>query len=88
MAVRGNAVVFLSCFLEGIHVDHSHVEVAQLMQELMVDLSGYRVPLRHREFRRDRNVDLRPQPVPQPPRPHLRHVLDSWDVPRRMPDLL
>src|SRR5829696_7695953 len=36
-----DAVVLLPGFLDRIHVDHGHVEIAQLVQEPMINLSGY-----------------------------------------------
>jgi hypothetical protein len=44
-------------------MDNGRVEVAQLVQEPMVDFPGYRVPFGYREIRGDRNIDLCPQPV-------------------------
>ena len=88
MPMGSDAVVLLPSFLAGIHVDYNHVEVAQLMQELVVDLPGYRVPLRHRELRRHGNVDLSTQPVPQPPRPYFRHIFHPRNMSRRVANLL
>jgi len=39
-----DAVVLLPGFLNGIHVDHGQVEIAQLVQESVINLSGYRMP--------------------------------------------
>ena len=58
MGVGCRAVVLFSGLLQRVHVDHGHVEVAQLMQEPMVDLSGYGVSFCYREIWRDRNVNL------------------------------
>ena len=47
MPMGSNAVVLLPCLLEGIHVHHSHLEVAKLVEEPVVDLPGDIMPLRH-----------------------------------------
>ena len=44
MRMDADAVVFLSSFLDRIHVDQGQVEIAQLVQEPMINLSGYRMP--------------------------------------------
>ena len=88
VAVGGDAVVLLARFLHGVYVDHGFVEVDELVQEMVVDLPGYRVPLRYGQLRRDRYVDLGTQPVPEPARPDLSHVLDAFDVARGVPDLV
>ena len=44
VAMDADAVVLLPGFLDGIHVDHGHVKIAQLVQEPVIDLPGYPVP--------------------------------------------
>ena len=48
MAVRGDAVVFLARLLHWIHVDYSRVEVAQVVEELVVDPARYGVSFHYR----------------------------------------
>ena len=45
-----DAVVLLPGFLERIHVDHGHVKIAQLVQQPVVDLSGYRMACLNRSL--------------------------------------
>ena len=63
MAMGSEAMILLPSFLEGIHMDHSHVEIAQLVQQLVIDLSGYAVPFGDRKSRVYGYVDLRTEPV-------------------------
>ena len=63
VAMRSEAVILLSGFLEGIHMDHSHIEIAQLVQQPVIDLSCYRVPFGDRKARVYGYVDLRTEPV-------------------------
>ena len=46
-------VVLLPSFLNGIHVNYGHVEVAQLVEELVINFPGYPMPLSHRKLRGD-----------------------------------
>src|SRR5215213_11663637 len=39
-----DAVVLLPGFLDRIHVHHGHGEIAQLVQQPVIDLPGYRMP--------------------------------------------
>ena len=59
MAVLVNAVVFLARLLRGIDVHHGHVQVAQIVQEAVVDLAGYGVAFGHRQVGIDRHVHLK-----------------------------
>jgi hypothetical protein len=45
--VGSDAVMLLASFLHRIHMHHGHIQVAQLVQEAMVDLAGYGVSLGH-----------------------------------------
>src|SRR5215212_3107220 len=83
-----DAVVLLPNFLNRIYVNDGHVEVTQLVEELVIDLSCYRVPLSHRQLRGDRHVELCPQPVAQPPRPDLRYLFHAGDVACGVSDLV
>src|SRR5829696_3556154 len=46
----------------------------------MVDLAGYCMPLRNRKVRINRHIDLRTQPVAEPPCSDLREVLYTGNV--------
>jgi hypothetical protein len=57
--MEGDVVVLLPSFLNGIHVNYGHVEVAQLVEELVINLPGYPMPLSHRKLRGDIHEMLR-----------------------------
>ena len=54
--MEGDVVVLLPSFLNGIHVNYGHVEVAQLVE---INLPGYPMPLSHRKLRGDIHEMLR-----------------------------
>jgi hypothetical protein len=60
VAVGRDAVMFLARLLRRVHVDDGRVEVAQVVEKLVVDLSGDGVPLLDRPAWVYRDVDLRP----------------------------
>src|SRR5215208_6083147 len=88
VAVSVHAVVLLTRLLHRINVHHGRVKIAQLVHQAVVDLSGDGVSLLDREPRVDRYVHLGPQPVPEPPGPHLRDVLHAWNVVSGLSDLV
>jgi hypothetical protein len=59
VGVGGYPVMLLASFLERFHVYDGRVEVAQVVEELVVDLAGYGVRLLNRQLRVYRHVDLR-----------------------------
>src|SRR5918995_316365 len=80
--------LLLTEFLHGVHMHHGHIQVTKLVQEAVVDLAGYRMTFGHRQLGIHHHVDLRAQPVTQPPSPHLRHILHALDVASRVADLV
>src|SRR5215203_823782 len=88
VAVGINAVMLLACLLYRIDVYHGPAQVAQVVQQTVVDLAGYGVPFCHRQLRVHRHVHLGVQSVPQPPRPDLRDVFHAVNLASGVPYLL
>jgi hypothetical protein len=45
VGVGGDAVVAFAGFADGIHVDHSRIQIFEMVDEPMVDFAGDAVPL-------------------------------------------
>src|SRR5215207_7919355 len=88
VAVDTNAMVLLAGLLHRVHVHHGNVQVAQLVHEAVVDLSGYGMCLAYRQSWVHSDVDFGAQPVPEPPGPHLRYILNASNAAPRVPYLV
>jgi hypothetical protein len=62
-------------------------EMRHMMQQLMLYGGGNGVPLRHRQLRTHREVELGMEPMPYPPDPDLGDLLHLWYVPNRLHDV-
>jgi hypothetical protein len=78
--VGGRLMEGLTRGRDGIHVDDRLGEMRHVMQEPMTHLGGDRVAFLHREIGVDGHVHFGMQPMPDPTRPHLGHLLDAWSV--------
>ena len=67
--MRSDAVMMRATLPVGINVDHHAAEVRQVMEQLVPNITGNVMALRHREAGRHRDAHVRVQPVADPPLP-------------------
>jgi hypothetical protein len=60
-------MMMLSTLPVGIDMDHHAAEVRQVVEQLVPDIAGNVMALRHRQAGRHRDADVHVQPVADPP---------------------
>jgi hypothetical protein len=80
-----NVVMDLSGLIYGVNMDCDAPQRAHLMEELMADVFGDGMPLRHRERWGHCNTHFCPELMAYPTGLHVRYRLDAGNMLRRMP---
>src|SRR6266853_4216969 len=88
VCMRSDAMVLLAALPVGIDVNHHAAQVRQVVEQLVPDIAGNVMSLRHRQAGRHRDADVGVHPVADPPRAHVRDLLDPGDVLSGVSDLV
>ena len=67
----GDAMMLRTCFIQRVDMNNSLTEIAHVVEELMADLCGERVPISHRQLWSDRNTYFCLEVMAHPAGPHL-----------------
>src|SRR5262245_39294574 len=86
--VLGDAMVGFARLVRRVDVNDDERQVVQMMQQLVAHLGGDLVGLRDGQPRLDGDVELGVQAMPEPARPHLRHLFDLGYMPGGMSNFM